>query len=670
LAPYGRDSAVARSLLAACNIEGVRAASIAELAASLHAEIGLVVATEEAFQKADLTPLVTWLRGQPSWSDLPMVVLTYSGESRGSSDTAWLSDQLGNVTLLERPFRPATFASVVSAALKARHRQYDARARMAELAESQERLRTALTAGHLGSWELDIASMELTASAACRAAFGRSEEQSFSYADLIASIHHEDVERTLRALEATISTGADYAVEFRNIWPDGSIHWLEIHGRRTDSGDGRTRQLVGVSAEITGRKNYEQQLLQMNESLEQRVRERTGALEIAHARAIEEARQRQSAEAQLLQAQKVEAIGKLTGGVAHDFNNLLTAVLGNLELLRRHKAGDAKAIRLIDGALEGARRGASLTQRLLAFARHQELLVEATDIGSLMLGLEDLLRQSVGPTIELAIEVPAEPLYATVDVNQIELAVLNLVVNARDAMSDGGFIKVRVTPVLPLEYGDLPPGGGYVSICVEDNGKGMNADTLRRSIEPFFSTKGVGKGTGLGLSMIHGLALQLGGALRIESTPGKGTIARLLVPAAAPAEKHEESAPEQVANAAPSVVLVVDDDALIAMSTVAMVEDLGHQTIEAYSGPEALEILRSERRIDLMITDFSMPKMSGAELVAAAKDLRPNLRIILASGYAELPNNVQLDVTRLPKPFDQRQLATQVNMALAPATAH
>jgi signal transduction histidine kinase len=409
-------------------------------------------------------------------------------------------------------------------------------------------------------------------------------------------------------------------------------------------------------------------LAALNETLERRVQERTADLERSHAIALEEMRQREKAEEQLLQSQKVEAIGQLTGGVAHDFNNLLMAILGNLEMLRRHVAGDQKANRLIDGALQGARRGASLTQRLLAFARRQDLQVKATDLGALVRSLEGLLSQSIGPGIDLRVHIEDRPLRAEVDVNQIELALLNLVINSRDAMPDGGTVDITVEGCRVSGEAGLADGD-YVGIVVTDRGKGMDAVTLRRAVEPFFSTKGVGKGTGLGLSMIHGLALQLNGAFQLTSTVGKGTTARFLVPAVVDdridADGPAAAAPTSSDAASPSHILVVDDDALIAMSTVDMIEDLGHHALEAHSGQKALEIIRSDRKIDLMITDYSMPRMTGAELVVAARQVRPDLPIVLASGYADLPGNIQLDVPRLNKPFDQKQLAVQINKALA-----
>jgi PAS domain S-box-containing protein len=670
LTPRGRDAAVAAGLLGKVGIDSVAVSDLGALVSALPDDISMVLATEEELVSADLRAINQWLRTQPTWSDLPIIVLTHAGGGpEHSPQAARLLQILGNVTFLERPFHPITFSSIVAAAVAARGRQYDARARLEELAESQERLRTALLAGNLGTWELDLGTMGLEASPACKAAFGRHADERFGYPELMEAVHPGDRERLEAAVQRTAKSGTDYQIEYRTIWPDGSEHWVEMHGRRLPGAEGGPPRIVGVSSDITGRKTFERQLVAVNESLERRVAERTAALEEAHARAIAEMEQRERTEELLVQSQKVESIGQLTGGVAHDFNNLLMAVLGNLEVLRRHVGPDPRAVRLIEGALEGARRGASLTQRLLAFARRQELEVKRYDLVALISGLTTLMRQSAGAGIEIVLNVLPKPAFADVDGNQIELALLNLVVNARDAMPDGGTITINVGEALVDGRDAELPAGRYFEIAVTDTGRGMDAETLRRAVEPFFSTKGVGKGTGLGLSMIHGLVLQLGGALRLTSAPGRGTTARILLPPAkddaADIQGIESDSAPAATPAARSKILVVDDDALIAMSTVEMVADLGHSVIEANSGGAALEIIRSGEPIDLMITDFAMPKMSGAELIVAARELRPDLPVILASGYAELPDNVRLSVARLGKPYQQKQLAELINVALS-----
>jgi CheY-like chemotaxis protein/two-component sensor histidine kinase len=356
----------------------------------------------------------------------------------------------------------------------------------------------------------------------------------------------------------------------------------------------------------------------------------------------------------------MEMVGQLTGGIAHGFNNLLAAVLGNLELLRRHLPTSPKSDRLIDGAIKGAQRGAALTQRLLAFARRQELTLVPTNLTDLVHGMSDLLDRSLTSTIEQLTILPEGMPLALVDGNQLELALLNLAVNARDAMPEGGTLIIEVDVPATLEGMPLP-SGSYIRLSVSDNGAGMDEETLMHATEPFYSTKGVGKGTGLGLSMIHGHAEQLGGALRLTSTVGEGTRAELWLPVAVGVtEAQVVDAPVEVTSSGRARILLVDDDTLIAMSAVDMLEDLGHDVVEANSGAAALSILETDRPFDLMITDFSMPKMNGGQLALAVRELRPGMPILLATGYAEMPAGYEIDLPRLGKPYTQSQLAAEI----------
>lgn len=430
-----------------------------------------------------------------------------------------------------------------------------------------------------------------------------------------------------------------------------SVSVAALRGRRRQY-DARARLL-----ELSERR---QRLSEANELLEKRVKERTAELEDAYRKVLAESAQRESAEDQLRQVQKLEMIGQLTGGVAHDFNNLLTAVMANLSLLQRHlPAGDARAQRLIDGAMQGANRGASLTQRLLAFSRRQRLELAPTDVVALITDMKGLLERSIGPSIELSFELTTAPAVSLIDANQVELALLNLAVNARDAMPEGGELRIGVDHV----RGPAPdlPEGEFVRIWVSDTGAGMDAETLQRAIDPFFSTKELGKGTGLGLSMVHGLAVQQQGALRLSSTLGQGTRAELFLPVTqerpAPAQQLEDNT---IAPAKRSRILLVDDDVLIAMSSVEMLEDLGHDVVEANSGKQALDLLTKGESVDLMITDFAMPGMNGAQLIESVRAQFPHLPILLATGYAELPNGKLSDIPKIGKPYTQPQLASEV----------
>jgi CheY-like chemotaxis protein len=378
---------------------------------------------------------------------------------------------------------------------------------------------------------------------------------------------------------------------------------------------------------------------------------------------MKEVAAREKAQEQLRQAQKMETIGQLTGGVAHDFNNLLMAVMGNLDLLRKRVPDDPRLHRLIDGALQGAERGASLTQRLLAFARQQDLKAVPVDLGALIQGMIDLLERSLGPRIVLRMDIPDNLPPARIDANQLELAILNLAVNARDAMPDGGSIDIKVAEIRSSGDATLQPGC-YLKVSVIDTGRGMTQEILKKAIEPFFSSKPLGKGTGLGLSMVHGLAVQLGGALQLSSTVGKGTTATLILPVATAAPEVEAPAQAAPKINRSAVILYVDDDPLIAMSTMEMLEDLGHQVIGANSGLHALDIIKSEQPIDLMMTDHVMPGMTGIELAAASREVRPSLPILLATGYADLPEGAQLNLPRLAKPYHQDQLRDRLDQLL------
>jgi PAS domain S-box-containing protein len=426
-----------------------------------------------------------------------------------------------------------------------------------------------------------------------------------------------------RGLDTARRTGR-FEKEGIRVRKDGTRFWANvvIDAIHTDQGE-----LIGfakITRDITERKEAEQAL----------------------ALATEE----------LLQSQKMEAIGRLTGGVAHDFNNLLMAITGSLELLRKRMPQDEKLMKLLDNAMQGAQRGASLTQRMLAFARRQELKPEPVNVDRLIGGMTDMLSRALGPTIEVVTEFPTQIAPVMIDANQLELAILNLAVNAKDAMPLGGRIEIGATQATAEQNAALKPGR-YVRLTISDTGEGMDAKTLAHATEPFFTTKGVGKGTGLGLAMVRGLTEQSGGTLSIESEVGKGTRVIMWIPVSE----------EQVAACEPQLepehaqqrrlkVLVVDDDVLVAMNTTAMLEDLGHEAIEVHSARQALETLESMAGFDLLITDQAMPQMTGSQLVSIAREKWPDLQVILATGYAELPDDADRELTRLGKPFMQNDL--------------
>ncbi|KRB49275.1 histidine kinase [Rhizobium sp. Root708] len=367
------------------------------------------------------------------------------------------------------------------------------------------------------------------------------------------------------------------------------------------------------------------------------------------------------AQQELFQIQKMEAVGQLTGGMAHDFNNLLMAVLGSLEIARKRAGEDHAVVELIDNAIQGAKRGAVLTQRLLAFSRKQALKLESVEVSDLVRGMAELLQRAIGPSLEIATRFPLVLPLVRADINQLETAVLNLVVNARDAMPAGGTITIAARQAaLP---GSLTDQAHYVCLSVEDSGEGMDQATLSKATDPFFTTKGVGKGTGLGLSMVQGLMEQAGGKLALISSPGAGTTAELWLPVADTMEPAIPTAADVAPSTPPPAdhpslaVLVVDDDSLVLMNTVLMLEDLGHSTMQAGSGAEALQILEQGPLPDIVITDHAMPRMTGAELAREVSHRFPEVSLVLATGYAELPSDHGGDLPRLSKPFTQADLS-------------
>ena len=375
----------------------------------------------------------------------------------------------------------------------------------------------------------------------------------------------------------------------------------------------------------------------------------------------------QQAQQTLFHVQKLESIGQLTGGVAHDFNNLLTAILGSLDLLRKRLPADPRSETLLGNAVAAAERGSVLTQQMLSFARRQELRLKPVDLPKLVANMKDLLERTIGPSIHIAMNVDPGLPFVQTDSNQLESALLNLVLNARDAMPRGGRITIsgNETWAGPQDKRGLAIGH-YVVLAVADTGTGMDASTLARAAEPFFTTKGVGKGTGLGLSMVHGLAEQSGGKLEITSKPNTGTRIDIWLPVSSKEERAADLVsrpPEPVVEAARSVILVVDDDDLILSNTAAMLEDMGHKTFQARSAGDALVAITEHPEIELVVTDHAMPGMTGLQLLHAIAELRPELRAVLATGYAELPGGPPASVRRLAKPFRQSELAAVLTEA-------
>ncbi|WP_073136937.1 PAS domain-containing protein [Muricoccus roseus] len=525
-------------------------------------------------------------------------------------------------------------------------------ARLAEhqsaLAAAEERLRLALESGGLIAFDLDLRTRQGVFSPGHFTLLGLPvpEDRRSDLDVWKAAMHPDDHPITPEAWKRAVAEGATVTLEHRLRTARGD-RWIAINGRALPG----TGRFVGVYADVTERRAAQAML-------EARVAEAVDAAE--------------AAQVQLAQARKMEALGQLTGGVAHDFNNLLQVVASGAALLGKRAvlAEDPGARRLLEGIAGAAERGAALTRRMLAFARRQELRMAAVDTGALIGSMRDILARSLGPATPLETNLPEGLWRAQADPNQLELALLNLCVNARDAMPPELFphgsvrIGARNAPAGPRDgeagAGDPPPVGDCLVITVTDQGAGMDAETLARATEPFFTTKGVGRGTGLGLSMVHGLCAQSGGALRLISAPGQGTTAEIWLPRAEPGEDAapvEAPAPVRAIPARPLDVLVVDDDPLVLASSAALLADLGHRAREADSAASALAALRAGPLPDLVLTDHAMPGMTGAELAARIRSLYPGLPVILASGYADLPAGEVLDLPRLDKPFGREALA-------------
>ncbi|WP_122428478.1 response regulator [Pseudomonas viridiflava] len=657
LAPRGRDSQIALMILKEAGYPATVARDLNELVAELETGAGLVIVADEALRTVDITPLLDLLGQQPAWSDLPIVLLTHHGGPE-QNPSARMGSLLGNVTFLERPFHPVTLVSLVATAVRGRRRQYEARARLEDLLESEKRLQNALKAGRLGSWELESERLLLTCSAITRGHYGREEHQAFTYEDWLAVVYPEDQPRMQSALQRSLDTGVDFIIEYRNVWPDGSLNWVDVRARSIRDNNGHVSSLVGVTSDITERKQAESQLRRLNETLEQQVEERTSQL--------------RHKEEVLRQSQKMEAVGQLTGGIAHDFNNMLTGIIGSLELIRRRLArGRTEGLdNLIDLGVTSANRAAALTHRLLAFSRRQSLDSKPVEMNHLINAMGELIQRSVNESIKLEMQLAGDLWTAEADPNQLENALLNLVLNARDAMPDGGLLTVetcnrQLDKSFTNAHENLLPGD-YVVLSITDNGCGMPEAVISRAFDPFFTTKPIGQGTGLGLSMIYGFSKQSHGHVAIKSEVGRGTTVELFLPRFKGNQDEDEQSFQSNAVYAKEgeTVLIVEDDPAVRALVSEVLSELGYAFIEAGDSLSAVPILESGQRIDLLISDVGLPGMNGRQLAEIARQLRPELKVLFITGYAEhaaarsgfLDTGMQL----ITKPFAFDHLTSKV----------
>lgn len=564
VAPRGRDAIVASEIIGEAGLVSKVCESIADLLKEILLGAGFVIVTDEAIRNTDLKDLAFWVGTQPPWSDLPFIVLTERGGGLERNPAAARQlETLGNVTFLERPFHPTTLVSVGRSALRGRRRQYEARARVEALRES------------------------------------------------------------------------------------------EAHARQ---------------AEANVRK--------ANETLEASVAERTSELEAANRQLLSQIEEREKVESTLRQMQRLEAVGQLTSGVAHDFNNLLTVVLGNLRFIDKQLAptADAKMMQRLSHMRTAAERGAKLTAQLLAFSRRQRLEPKPLDMNEALSNMRDLMQSSLGGSVQINTNLRPELWRALADPTQIELAVLNLAINARDAMPLGGTVTLETANAsvgLP-ERPEEPPPGEYVVISVSDTGTGMTRDVLAKALEPFFTTKEIGKGSGLGLSQVLGFAKQSGGGLRIDTRVGEGTSVRIYLPRAAQSEIVEAIDNSNVFgdhHRKGSIILLVDDDNAVREVTASILRGLGYVVLEVGSGGAALDLMSRETNIDLALFDFAMPGMNGMDLARQAQSKLPNVPILFVTGYVDKTALEEVGEERIiRKPFVDEELAQKVRMALARST--
>ena len=655
LAPTGRDNSAACAVLEHAGLSCEPCSSSGDLRKKLEAGAGAAVIAEEAFFGTDPAPLFDWVRDQPPWSDFPFIILTTRRDDpRQDRHTLRLLEKLRNVTLLERPIQTMTLVSAAKAALRARQRQYEAATYLIEREQAASRLEAlvwertrqlqeandqlvaarasltmALDAAQMSTWDLDLGKDRNRRSLVVE---GFSEDdlllQEWSRAIGKKHVLSDDRELFATAFQKALDTGK-FRLECRFVEPDDSVRWVVAEGRLYRNEQGDPVRLAGTLRDVTERRQVEESLRQ---------------------------------------TQKLEVIGQLTGGVAHDFNNLLTAVLGNIELAAL-RTRDDKLLHLLRSASAAAECGAKVTGQLLAFARRQHLAPKVVDLNELVSSMGDLLLQTIGASVRVETVLEKDLWAVMIDATQLELAILNLAINGRDAMLHGGRLTIATKNIKASDR-DRPAGlpvADYVAISVSDTGTGMTPEVAAKAFEPFFSTKEIGKGTGLGLSQVLGFAQQSGGEVRIDTRLRKGTIVTLFLPRtqeALPRAISEDRLAPQDGHAA--TILVVDDDSDVRSLTVQALEALNYRVLEANNGRVALDLLRGRQAVHLVLVDLVMPGMSGRQLATRIRASHPHRPILFMSGYDDLSGTDDPFANEMviKKPFKLVELAGAVESAL------
>jgi PAS domain S-box-containing protein len=620
--------------------------------------------TDVMMPNLDGFALLRALRQDSQLRDLPVIVLS----ARAGEEAKVEGLDAGADDYLIKPFSARELFARISAVIgmaSIRREMREAVLKSEALAREQaERVQLALDAGAIiGTWVWDVPNDRLVGDARFARSFGLDPElcsRGLPPESALDAVHEEDRPNVEAAITEALARGGEYRSEYRVRQPDGRFRWVEANGRVDLSAQGAPARFPGVLIDTHHRRQIEAELRDLNQELETRV-----ARAVAAREKVEEA---------LRQAQKMEAVGQLTGGIAHDFNNLLTIITMSADTARRALAsGDtSRANRSMENALKGAERAALLTQRLLAFSRQQPLAPRPINVDRLVAGMADLLHRTLGETVRLETILTPGLWPVEADPNQLENAILNLAVNARDAMTEGGKLTVETANAwLDQQYAathaEVTPGG-YVLISVTDTGHGMSKEVAARAFDPYFTTKDVGKGTGLGLSMVYGFVKQSGGHIKIYSEPGQGTAVKIYLPRLmSRLEAEEEQAPRFEPDRRPraQTILVVEDDEHLRAQTSEMLAELGYRVLHATDGVEALRIMeREERRIDLLFTDVVMPNMSGRELADQALARQPDLKVLYTSGYTRnaIVHGGRLDpgVAMIAKPFTYQSLAQKI----------
>ena len=647
-------------MLAEAGMRAQPCADIAALAAELAAGAGFAVLTEESLARADLRDLSAWIEAQPEWSDFPFVLLTHRGGGleRNPSASRHLRT-LGNVTFVERPFHPTTLVSLAEAALRGRRRQYEARARLEELHDREAQFRTLADSIPTLCW-----------SAGADGSIHWYNRQWYEYTGATAeemagwgwqSVHDPDVlPSVLDGWRGAIARGEMFEMVFPLRARDGTFRPFLTRVQPVRDGAGAIVRWFGTNTDISSQREAEEALRRLADDLEERVEQRT--------------REREAAQDALRQAQKMEAIGQLTGGVAHDFNNLLTVIRGSVDLLRRDGLSDDKRRRYVDAIGSTADRAAKLTGQLLAFARRQSLTPELFDAGESLADVATMVRTLVGSRIRLEIDAEPGAAWTLADRGQFDTAIVNMAINARDAMDGEGTLTVRAEPVtaIPPIRGHAPAAGDFIAVSVADTGTGIAPENVERIFEPFFTTKDVGAGTGLGLSQVIGFAKQSGGDVRVDSEAGVGTTFTLYLPRARPAAAAAEGAPEAAVSGEGTCVLVVEDNEQVGAFATQALRELGYDSVLALDARAALAELESDRdRFHVVFSDVVMPGMSGVDLAAEIRRRHGAVPVVLTSGYSHvLAQNADHGFELLHKPYSMEQLARVLGKTIgAPARA-